>query len=80
VFRPPRRRSYPLGLATKLAVLGIRFDPDTFGMPRRSAEAMFRSVGLTRPKIHPESTWMVENEVTYLSVWVPVDGVASVVT
>lgn len=64
-----------LGLAVKPATVRLRFDPALFGMPERITEAVFRSAELRTQRVRPRIALIVENEITYLSVPVPDDGV-----
>jgi hypothetical protein len=64
-----------LGLAAKPAMVRFRFDPDVVGTPSGFTEATFRTAELSQRKIRPSSALIIENEITYLSVPVPVGGV-----
>lgn len=63
-----------LGLRSKPDL--VRFRPaETLGLPAPATELAMRPAELVELSIEPESAVIVENEITYLSVGVPKDGV-----
>jgi hypothetical protein len=64
-----------LGLAAKPATVRLRFDPAALGMPSALSEAVLRTEELGMLRVHPSRAFIVENEITYLSVPVPPGGV-----
>lgn len=64
-----------LGMAQKPAAVRLRFDPAVFGLPAGVSEATFRADELGAWDAAPHAALIVENEITYLSVPIPQDGV-----
>jgi hypothetical protein len=64
-----------LGLSPKPSFVRLRFDAATLGMPAGLSEGVFRVEELRALSVTPSRAWIVENEVTYLSVPVPPGGV-----
>lgn len=64
-----------LGLRTKPDLLRIRFDSGFLGLPGNVSEATFRAQELARAHAVLQAAVIVENEVTFLSVPVPHEGV-----
>ncbi|GMA28808.1 hypothetical protein GCM10025874_20610 [Arenivirga flava] len=64
-----------LGLAVRPATVRLRFAAHTLGMPRGVTEAVLRAEELDALATTVRSALIVENEVSYLSVPVPRDGV-----
>ena len=63
-----------LGLRTKPEMVRIRVSP-SLGLPSPLSELSVRATELTELPITPRSALVVENEITYLSVEVPEDGI-----
>jgi hypothetical protein len=64
-----------LGLAVKPSTVRLRFASGVFDMPAELSEASFRLDELDRLHARVETALIVENEITYLSVPVPRNGV-----
>lgn len=64
-----------LGFASKPALLRLRFDAGFLGLPGNLSEATFRLDELAQVGVGVGTAVIVENEITYLSVPVPVEGV-----
>lgn len=64
-----------LGLLSKPATVRLRFDREFVGLPWQLSEATFRVDELVRVQVAVQSAVIVENEITYLSVPVPHEGV-----
>jgi len=64
-----------LGFASKPAHVRLRFDQSFAGLPRQLSEASFRLTELARLPVAVRTAVIVENEITYLSVSVPPEGV-----
>lgn len=64
-----------LGLRSKPGLVRLRPAP-SLGLPAQLSELAVRSEELTQLAVEPRSAIIVENEISYLSVDVPEDGVA----
>lgn len=64
-----------LGLAARPQTVRLRFEPGAFGFPSALSEASVRLDELRTLRLRPSRALIVENEITYLSVPVPVGGV-----
>lgn len=64
-----------LGLRAVPDMVRLRFDPQVLALPDGLTEATFRVAELGARPVKARSALVVENEVTYLSVPVPEDGV-----
>lgn len=71
----PERFATSLGFRDKPATLRLRFDPGFLGLPEHFSEATFRLDELAAAGVSVRSAIIVENEITYLSVPVPAEGV-----
>lgn len=72
---PARGFTAALGYATKPSTVRMRFAPGVLAMPSGLSEAVLRTDELRRLRVRPRRALIVENEITYLSVPVPDDGV-----
>lgn len=72
---PPRDFARALGFAQKPSTVRLRFDPALFAFPAALTEGVFRAEELRSVHVRPQTALIVENEITYLSVPVPVGGV-----
>lgn len=74
VERSPAGFLTGLGLQAKPDTLRLRFAPGTLGMPQPLTEGVFRVAELAALAVSVGRAVVVENEITYLSVPVPADG------
>jgi len=64
-----------MGLASKPRSVRMRFNPGFMDMPHSLTEASLRVDELAGMQISPDTAVIVENEITYLTVPVPLNGV-----
>ena len=64
-----------LGFQDRPAMVRLRFDHGFIGLPDQLTEATFRLDELARVRVSVQQAIIVENEITYLSVPVPREGV-----
>jgi len=72
---PVRGFTAALGYATKPATVRLRFAPGVLAMPPGLSEAVVRTEELRTLDVRPRRALIVENEITYLSVPIPDEGV-----
>lgn len=63
-----------LGFRDKPPTVRVRFNAEFLGLPPTMSEATFRLEELSRVQVAVQSALIVENEITYLSVPVPAEG------